>query len=232
MKESKNTKQKINLWGVVISASIISTLGLYLFVFGSFTFSRDIDDWAGFGTYAGGILGPIFSLFAFIYIVRTFKLQQEQITEIRKQSEIAAIQIMIHKSLNAIDDIFMSISTVETGLNSTPFSVKLGPLLERIDGLFHQMAASSTDSERDLNNEKMASLQTGVKFDDAYILINELTSLCDLYDDFKNAGGSERLLERYIERHYDFSNGLHRVYFLQKMAAGMTRYYPPTAVKK
>lgn len=61
------------LLGLVVLAG---TLAAYHWLggFGS-TFSHNVSDWANFGTYVGGVAGPLLSFLALIAVVWTLRLQ-------------------------------------------------------------------------------------------------------------------------------------------------------------
>ena len=59
-------------------------VGLYFYIFYG-EFSRNIEDWSGFGEYVGGTLGTILSVIALIVVVKTYNLQAEELLLTRQE---------------------------------------------------------------------------------------------------------------------------------------------------
>jgi hypothetical protein len=71
------------LLGLVI---LLGTIGAYLWL-GGFapTLSNHATDWANFGTYVGGVAGPLLSFLALIAVVWTLRLQYELLQRDRER---------------------------------------------------------------------------------------------------------------------------------------------------
>jgi uncharacterized membrane protein len=79
-----------------IAALLALIFGLYLFVFHG-GLSADHFAWGSFGSYAGGILGPAFSLLSFIAVVVTLSIERRRISE---EAHIAELR----HTLDVIDE--------------------------------------------------------------------------------------------------------------------------------
>jgi len=77
----------------IVCAAAILTVGDLAFYFWRFapgqwlTISQDTDEWARFGEYVGGTLGPIFSLFALLGLFLTILDQREQLNGSRRRED-------------------------------------------------------------------------------------------------------------------------------------------------
>lgn len=73
-------RRVISLTAVIFALALISLLvaiGVYRWQFGS-SLSHASDEWARFGEYLGGVLSPLFSLFALVGVLWTVKQTQQQ----------------------------------------------------------------------------------------------------------------------------------------------------------
>ncbi|MFJ4348107.1 hypothetical protein [Pseudomonas sp. NPDC089401] len=75
-----NRKLLMFITGIAIAAVII-IVSIYISTFG-LTRSHNQADWGTFGDYFGGILNPIFALFAFIGVLWSLDLQMKQIKQL------------------------------------------------------------------------------------------------------------------------------------------------------
>lgn len=71
------------LLGLVVLAGAIAAYH-WLGGFGSF-FSRHVSDWANFGTYFGGVAGPLLSFLALLAVVWTLRLQYQLLERDRER---------------------------------------------------------------------------------------------------------------------------------------------------
>lgn len=97
----------------------ILVINAYMFKFvpGSFfALSSDGKDWADFGSYIGGVLGPVFAFLAFIGILYALDLQQDQIKLQQDQMKL----MKSHLSLEELQRLMASASkNIDALLNST-----------------------------------------------------------------------------------------------------------------
>nr|WP_319556142.1 hypothetical protein [uncultured Vibrio sp.] len=62
------------------AGAILATLIVYVFFFGiveRFPLSNDTSAWGAFGSYFGGVVGPVLSFLAFVILAKTLKAPQE-----------------------------------------------------------------------------------------------------------------------------------------------------------
>lgn len=87
-------KYVLSLWFfsvVLVLCSVLITILLYRFNVGV-EFSKNPNDWSGFGSYVGGVLGPLVSFVTLLAVLRTVYLQRElldsQRTELERMSNL------------------------------------------------------------------------------------------------------------------------------------------------
>lgn len=69
---------KINLVLLFVAILALAIIGAYLFEFGTMR-SQKQDVWGQFGDYIGGILNPIVSFIALIFLVKTYRHQKQEL---------------------------------------------------------------------------------------------------------------------------------------------------------
>lgn len=105
---------------------LVTLIVLYIFFHhfqGNFSDKQDI--WGAFGSYIGGTLSPLISIFAFHLIAKTYKLQKDELKETRnllaqstdaqkKQVKLATLTALINAKLMQIDGLANERMTYET----------------------------------------------------------------------------------------------------------------------
>ncbi|MDT3271874.1 hypothetical protein Q4Q54_00035 [Shewanella sp. SP2S2-4] len=74
---------KVSVYGLV-ALLIIGVLGLYYFNFNVLeisSFSEDQSDWGNFGSYFGGVVGPVLAFLAYLGVKEQIKVQQQVIDQ-------------------------------------------------------------------------------------------------------------------------------------------------------
>jgi hypothetical protein len=84
MKPRKPSLAPIVTLSVAALACLAVVVGLYLHHFTG-EFSTDDEQWARFGEYVGGVLGPLYSLLALIGVLWTLQLQRQSIEDTQRQ---------------------------------------------------------------------------------------------------------------------------------------------------
>lgn len=92
------------------AAAAVVAQGVYFYKFayqtgGWFALSSDQTDWASFGGFVGGLLGPYFSFLAFIGVVLTVVLQARQIDEMKAQAGLEEMQRVMSTVTTRIDSL-------------------------------------------------------------------------------------------------------------------------------
>ncbi|EGR4675497.1 hypothetical protein C4G56_RS23480 [Vibrio parahaemolyticus] len=82
-------KNKQEEWLVVSSILIIfiSVIGIYTYNFYAYEWSEHPEDWGTIGDYLGGILNPIISLLALVYLVKAYRSQKQELAETKNVLE-------------------------------------------------------------------------------------------------------------------------------------------------
>jgi len=102
-------KRLVRLIWLGAAASVVAQ-GVYFYKFAYrtgtwFTLSGDQADWASFGGFVGGLLGPYFSFLAFIGVVLTVVLQARQIDEMKAQAGLEEMQRVMSTVTTRIDSL-------------------------------------------------------------------------------------------------------------------------------
>ena len=63
---------------IIATVSLIVAVALYFWTFHN-GLTQDNSEWAEFGDYFGGVLGPIFALLSFVAIIYTINLQRKDL---------------------------------------------------------------------------------------------------------------------------------------------------------
>lgn len=77
---------KAIIWLIILLSVVF--VGIYVIHFKSLSLSPETSDWAYFGDYIGGVLGPLFALASFLAIVITLILQIKELSLQRKEFEL------------------------------------------------------------------------------------------------------------------------------------------------
>ncbi len=88
---------------LLISVITFIVFCIYVYTFDSFNFSSNHADWGAFGSYFGGILGPVISAYAVYLIAKTYNLQKTELNELKdaqaKQLKLAAFSASLNANL-------------------------------------------------------------------------------------------------------------------------------------
>jgi len=66
---------------LLITLVITFTIGAYYFNFHDFPVSKKPDNWGMLGDYFGGILNPLISFIALLYLIKTYRSQKQELEE-------------------------------------------------------------------------------------------------------------------------------------------------------
>jgi hypothetical protein len=210
-----NKKIALTLSIAVIAILISLPAVAYIIIFHSSPISSNSQQWGEFGSYFGGVTGTIFSGLAFLYIIKSFKIQNMQMHSSDVKSQLFEISETIRFFLKKVDDILsekidipgdgvMSLRTALTALHAQERNI-------------HSTLA-------DVDNIKKP-VDDAVTLDQSATLIATLSVLCDLYDEFNNLGGSEKILAAYINSHLEPVLGLFIIESENQRTLEIKRYY-------
>lgn len=211
MKNSNNKKLLI----LAVSVTLLIIFAPYIATFGKYGLSDKHQAWANFGGYVGGVLGPIISGLAFIYIIKTFRIQKIQLDDAEKKAQLIEISEIIRFFLKKVDEILSEKVNVN---GEGVMSVKTA-----LSALHSQEGDSSTP-ELDKQAIK-SSVDEAVTLDQTFTLISTLSILCDLYDEFNKLGGSKKILAAYINSHLEAALGIYLIEKDNKRIPDIKRYY-------
>lgn len=98
-------KLDVLIWGVIVSAIVVATLvvALYLYRFGvgspGTELAKKQDIWGQFGDYVGGTLNPFLSFLALVLLVRTYRLQRDELAATR--DEVAQSRVVAQSAVSS-----------------------------------------------------------------------------------------------------------------------------------
>lgn len=193
-----------------ISLSVISSLSavaiaLYLNSQGCYdhhgcVFSSSSEEWARFGSYIGGVLGPFYAFLAFGAVLFTVHLQSRQIADFNNRAAIDELQRLVASTSSMVDESLSS----HREHNIEPFPVKnfakLIPYAMSVAESTSTLGASMDDEGRELRKRTMQ------QFDDLFaadlsILSGELNRLSVCLKAYIEAGGSAMVERIYVYRY-------------------------------
>lgn len=199
--------QKISKWlrrllFLVVLANCFALI-IYFARFGWenwFNFSKDQQDWAHFGTFYGGLMGPFVGLLAFIGIFFTIQLQKEQLELAKQQVEIQEMQRVLASVSAQIDQMLTIVPTyfdAESRLAFPGAPRSLGNHIAELGAEFlNRNMAGCTSAPSGAFKSVMQDIALSVN-----AVALEFQSLGWTLEKFKEAGGSETMVEFYKFRY-------------------------------
>lgn len=149
--------------------------------------SNNANDWATFGSYIGGTVGPIAALLAFGAALLSIRQQQQQNREQQQQNKLNELLKLINAEVNSIQQLLMS---------STSHSVPVAPPSTLTDDslsinlnhfgyfLIHDGSRLHSDFESFITKEKFKLFQLREGF----------INLCRLMDIYESNGGDREIV--------------------------------------
>ena len=215
---------KINLAPIFRVAKIVTLaalavavclLGLYFFNFGpqnNYSLSTSASEWSNFGSYAGGVLGPLFSFLAFAGVLLTNWLQGKQLEHAKAQANIEEFQRVIANISLQIDSFLREkIENIAPHINaqSKPEVVYTylmiagtAAIRNRTDYILQVSDQRTVDSIK----PAITSIGTLIGF--------EINQLAWSIDEFKRLGGADSVCKFYERRYSPIVCWLHVLSFL------------------
>jgi len=171
--------------------------------------SADANDWATFGSYLGGTLGPVLSGLAFFAIWKTYKLQLRQNELIKTQPAIEELHNIISQTSDRIDKI-LNIKHVRIIADSheLPFDTVFESLLYlgRLEDTDKPCITGDRELEKGIILRQLSLEIT--------TLLSEVSFLCMTLKKHKEAGGYRDIAFLYTSRHHHF---LYPLYLVGKL---------------
>jgi hypothetical protein len=185
MKFTSNTLIAI---GILICVLLIP----YFLTFGGFSFSTDSKDWANFGTYTGGTLGPIGAFLAFWGLIQQNTLYRDNALTERLSLKLSTLDNDIQQLLNhpRLESEFKEAVRLNCGVSS--HIVK-----RQINQSIHEYRMTDTDGFTYRSYSVINSIS------DKIILMNKFLSY------MHNVSVHQSELEHYCDRYKALIIGLH-----------------------
>ena len=165
-----------------------------------FNFSKDQQDWAHFGTYYGGLMGPFVGLLAFIGIFITILLQMKQLELAKQQVEIQEMQRVLASVSAQIDQMLTIVPTyfdAESWIAFPGAPRSLGNHIAELGAEFlKRNMAGYTSAPSGAFKSVLRDIALNVN-----AVALEFYSLGWTLEKFQKAGGSETMVEFYKFRY-------------------------------
>lgn len=183
-----------------------TALGFYIYKFAPghwFTLSGDPNDWASFGTFLGGILGPFFSWLAFLGVLFTVVLQAKQIESTRHQASLEEMQRVASGIAARIDERLARPPIAAPGPAATFMQVPFHDLISA----YATWRLSSKHDDYIVEAKFTSNFDTFIRSASADLRSTGLDfeALGWCLNKYREAGGSELVLEFYHYRYMAMS---------------------------
>ncbi|WP_421861306.1 putative phage abortive infection protein [Oceanicaulis sp.] len=116
--------KRIPIQAVAVSAliALLVVIGAYIFRFNGNPWSQSPKDWADFGAYVGGLLGPIIAMAALYYLYRGVKFQKEEMniaikefTSLNENNKEKSMDDSLNAIITNYNDVLSSCSLYHRG---------------------------------------------------------------------------------------------------------------------
>ena len=199
----EDTKRLFCWLGILGVGVTLIVIGLYVYTFAplsGYQLSHDGADWAHFGEYAAGTLGPLFALLAVVGVVITVREQQRGslLEEFQRQF---AIQSQRVESLLAEEPAETN-PAITLLIGQLAPSKSIASLLKRI-GL-HVMREPDKDSNIQEQNDTLHRAALPAMKRQLNAIQIELQHLIWCLGNYRDNGGSETLVALYTRRYEPF----------------------------
>lgn len=192
-------------------------LGLYAYNVGlqnNFTLAKSASAWSDFGTYVGGVLGPLFSFLAFAGVLLTNWIQGKQLDHLKAQANIEEFQRVIANISLQID--FFLREKIDNISPNTSAHPKQEAVYTYIMNAGNAALRNSPHYLREIFDQRtvdtikpaISSVVTLVGF--------ELNQLAWSIDEFKKLGGSDSVCKFYQVRYNPIVCWLSALSFLDR----------------
>ncbi|WP_240488349.1 hypothetical protein, partial [Acinetobacter nosocomialis] len=161
-KDLEKIDQDISLHRILVFLIIIVVLFFYLIMLDRIKISSEVQNWGTIGDFFGGILNPIFALFAFYWLTYSVRLQIKELKETRNelkkaakaqedsarhQEEIARLEAENVKTQNNI--LNLNIQTLKEQ-KSAAIAQKEQIAIQNFESLFFQLLQTKTKVTNDI----------------------------------------------------------------------------------
>ena len=209
--------------GLIIVFAVLA-YATYLGPSTDYTISRtDAAAWANFGTYFGGVLGPIFGFLAFIGLLFTLVLQAKQLDAAHKQAGLEEFQRTLSSCAVALDAILGRrlleplIGQVVAGAST---------VREVVSGGGHSAMSETTDYLALARRDKIVFSAKAAVNAEASDLMLELDHLVWCLKAYEDEGGRIKVLALYQRRYSHIVIFLDALGFITR-GSNVDKYFEP-----
>lgn len=190
----------IALISLVAGAGVVGAFYQFVGINAIDGFSTDPSDWANFGDYLGGVLGSIFSFFAFLGLLLTLNLQARANTQVAQQSQVEELQRLMSSLSIGIDARLEKVVVVSSGsLTSTKHVSTILSLV--IKGSGHSVISGPYENNiRESARHRQIAVASDVDFELSEMNV-EFDQLAWLLQEFRTLGGSDVVHAFYVRRY-------------------------------
>jgi hypothetical protein len=189
------------LLGLGFTLALI-VIGAYFSIFGpqsGFTLAVSDVAWSNFGSYVGGVLGPIFSFLAFVGVLLTVYLQAMQLDTLRSQANHEEIQRVASTISSRIDSLLSQAPNKNIDdhrLRNAPITI-----FTLISGAGSAALALSSDYIVQASRDKLiANSKAAIETEISTIAL-ELDQLVWCLEQYEKQSGSTTVVEFYKRRY-------------------------------
>ncbi|UUI59229.1 hypothetical protein [Aeromonas salmonicida] len=202
--DNMSLKMKCYLGGLTASG-LLAPFIFYFSIFGpksDYSLARNDQAWANFGSFIGGTIGPILSLFAFLGVLLTIFIQKRQFDLAKEQFEITK------KTLN--EDLEITKAQYEHVKTQQLLSDLLGIISNTCNDiyfLFHDKDKAPVNFQSlfklsilmesmDKNSDKYRKIQNSSLFE-IKLMRQRISFLCHTFNLYKNKNGNKEIIAMY-----------------------------------
>ncbi len=177
-------------------------VGAYFSIFGpqsGYTLAASDAAWSNFGSYVGGVLGPIFSFLAFVGVLLTVYLQAMQLDSVRSQGNHEEIQRVASTISSRID----SLLAQAPNKNIDDYRLRDAPItiFTLISGAGSVALASSSDYIVQASRDKLIANSKAAIETEVGTIALELDQLVWCLEQYEKQSGSTTVVEFYKRRY-------------------------------
>ena len=184
---------------------VVLVVGAYVIVLApssGYSLSRSDGVWANFGTYVGGMLGPVFAFLAFVGVLATVWLQVQQLQHLKSQAHLEELQRVIATVSKSIDDLLVQPAGPATGQSFSQNSERTVFVMLSAAG-----TAALTAMRNNLDATLLASNNTVINVAKDSLLLQsnslliELQQLVWCLEEYEQNSGSQTVAKFYKNRY-------------------------------
>lgn len=189
------------LLGLGFTLAVV-VIGAYFSIFGprsGYALAESDAAWSNFGSYVGGVLGPIFSFLAFVGVLLTIYLQAMQLDSVRSQANHEEIQRVASTISSRIDSILAQAPNKNIDdhrLREAPITI-----LTIISGAGSVALASSSDYIVQASSDKLIANSRAAIESEVGAIAFELDQLVWCLEQYEKQSGSTTVVEFYKRRY-------------------------------